>query len=83
MRLWAIFFVACQASGLFAGSQVFLWYTVECTIECSFNILNTSLHLFYFVSRFLRTLVFSEDAQAVILCSPFEIQRLSMFARPG
>lgn len=33
--------------------------------------------------RFLKTLVFSEDAQAVILCSPFEIQRLSMFARPG
>jgi len=33
--------------------------------------------------RFLRTLVFSEDAQAVILCSPFEIQKLSMFARPG
>ncbi|XP_068755727.1 syntaxin-binding protein 5-like isoform X2 [Montipora capricornis] len=33
--------------------------------------------------RFLKTLVFSEDAQALILCSPFEIQRLSMFVRPG
>ncbi|KAL9968678.1 hypothetical protein ACROYT_G020796 [Oculina patagonica] len=43
-------------------------------VECSFLMKDY---------RFLRTLVFSEDAQAVILCSPFEIQRLSMFARPG
>lgn len=43
-------------------------------VECSFLMKDY---------RFLRTLVFSEGAQAVILCSPFEIQRLSMFARPG
>lgn len=43
-------------------------------VECSFLLKEY---------RFLRTLVFSDDAQALILCSPFEIQRLSMFVRPG
>ena len=58
-------------------------------IECSLLTSGVSSYLLLIVEgvvlfrRFLKTLVFSEDAQALILCSPFEIQRLSMFVRPG
>lgn len=58
-------------------------------IECSLHTSDVPSYLLLVVEgvvlfrRFLKTLVFSEDAQALILCSPFEIQRLSMFVRPG
>lgn len=33
--------------------------------------------------RYLRTLKFSEGGQAIVMCSPYEIQKMSVFTRNG
>ncbi|XP_031573788.1 syntaxin-binding protein 5-like isoform X2 [Actinia tenebrosa] len=48
--------------------------TTLMSAECSFLLTDF---------RYLRTLKFSEGGQAIVMCSPYEIQKLSVFTRNG